>query len=103
MGLRSGSGLVGSACGSGDWGGEEEEEGFWECRARRAASWRRAREGGRLSGGGAGGGSVGGWGVEVVGGRRDWRGVSGVLRGGGGRAGGLLGGKGRGGGEGRRS
>lgn len=32
----------------------------WEWRARRAANWRRAREGGRLSGGGAGGGSVGG-------------------------------------------
>ena len=30
----------------------ESELGFLECRARRAASWRRAREGARLSGGG---------------------------------------------------
>ena len=35
----------------------------WEWRARRAASWRRAREGGTLRGGGAGGGSVGWEGV----------------------------------------
>lgn len=35
----------------------------WLWRARRAASWRRARLGGRLRGGGAGGGSVGGVGV----------------------------------------
>ena len=35
----------------------------WLCRARRAASWRRARLGGTLRGGGAGGGSVGGLGV----------------------------------------
>ena len=31
-----------------------------ECSARRAASWRRAREGGMLSGGGGGGGAEGG-------------------------------------------
>lgn len=31
-----------------------------ECRARRAASWRRAREGVRFKGGGAGGGLGGG-------------------------------------------
>ena len=35
-----------------------------ECKARRAASWRRARDGGTVSGGGAGGGSVGGVGVK---------------------------------------
>lgn len=32
---------------------------FW-CRARRAASWRRAREGGMLRGGGGGGAKAGG-------------------------------------------
>ena len=36
----------------------------WEWRARRAASWRRARDGGTLRGGGAGGGPVGGVGVS---------------------------------------
>ena len=37
----------------------------WLWRARRAASWRRARDGGRLRGGGAGGGSVGGVGIML--------------------------------------
>ncbi len=37
----------------------------WLWRARRAASWRRARDGGRLRGGGVGGGSVGGEGVML--------------------------------------
>lgn len=36
-----------------------------ECRASRTASWRRARLGGRLSGGGVGGGLAGG--CELVG------------------------------------
>ena len=49
------------------------------CRARRAASWRRARLGGRFRGGGAGGGSVGGLAVRLrVGwvGRNYWTAMS---------------------------
>lgn len=37
------------------------------CKARRAASWRRARDGGTLRGGGGGGGSAGGVDVSVLG------------------------------------
>ncbi len=52
-----------SSCVSGSLASESAFCWLW--RARRAASWRRAREGGRLRGGGVGGGSVGGVGVML--------------------------------------